>query len=248
MPNEPSLEEQALSKVAEMMLSSQFDEAEKLDIDVQTNLLEIVQGEAQAVAIVGQGLVMRQGIRVQEMELHTDDIAINTLSALVGQIELNHPVDATARLVLIEQDINRALNSDYMRSKIPNIELNVKGKTAIIEPQHMELHLPEDGQMVFKANTLLHDEIGKTKQIGFTATVLVKTGEQSLLIEGFSCTPPGEGISLELASAFIQKLREVVNSAYFELEGMALRVKDMDVQKGSLTLYADAHVTRIPSP
>jgi len=50
---------------------------------------------------------MQKDIRVQEMELHADSIAINPLSAF-GQIELNQPVDATARLVLTEPDINRA--------------------------------------------------------------------------------------------------------------------------------------------
>ena len=246
MPDELRLEEQALSRAAEMMLSSQLDEAEKIDVDVRTDLLEIVQGEADSVAVTGQGLVMQKDIRVQEMELHTDSIAINPLSALFGQIQLNQPVDATARLVLTEPDINRALNSDYIRSKIPNLELNVEGQTAIIEPVQMKLHLPGDGKMIFTADTLLHDEIGKTKQIGFTAVMLVKTGEQPLLLEGFNCTP-GQGISLELAIAFMQKLRELVNLPYYEIEGMALRVKDVDVQKGSLTLHTEAHVTQLPS-
>ncbi len=246
MPDEPRLEEQALSLAAEKMLSSQLDEAEKIDVDVRTDLLEIVQGEADSVAVTGQGLVMQKDIRVQEMELHTDSIAINPLTALFGQIELNQPVDAIARLVLTEPDINRALNSDYIRSKIPNLELNVFGQTAIIEPVQMELHLPGDGKMIFTVDALLHDEIGKTKQIGFTAVMLVKTGEQPLLLEGFNCTP-GQGISLELAIAFMQKLRELVNLPYYEIEGMALRVKDVDVQKGSLTLHTEAHVTQLPS-
>lgn len=247
MPDEPRLEEQALDKLAETMLFSQLDKAEKIDVDVRTDLLEIVQGEANSVSIEGQGLVMQKDIRVQEMELHTDSIAINPLSALFGQIELNHPVDATARLLLTEQDINRALNSDYMRSKMGNIELNVEGKTAVIEPLQLDLHIPSSGKMVFHANTLLHDEIGKTKQIGFIATILVNAGLQSLLMEGFNCTPPGQGISIELALAFMQKLKELVNSPYFELEGMALRVKDVEVQKGSLTLHAEAHVKQVPS-
>jgi hypothetical protein len=247
MPDEPRLEEQALDNLAEIAVSSQLDAAEKIDVDIRSNLLDMVQGEADSVSIEGQGLMMQKDIRVQEMELHTDRVAINPLSALFGQIELNHSVDATARLVLTEQDINRTLNSDYMRSKMPKIELNVEGKTAVIEPQHLELHLPGSGKMVFRANTVLHDEIGKTKQIGFTATILVKTSEQSLLMEAFNCTPPGQGISLELAIALIQKLKELLNLPYFELEGMALRVKDVDVQKGNLTLHADAHVTQIPS-
>jgi len=46
-------------------------------------------------------------------------------------------------------------------------------------------------------------------------------------MEGFNCTP-GQGISLELAIAFMQK---VVNLPFYEIEGMVLRVKDVDVQK-----------------
>ena len=117
MPDEPRPEAQALSEVAEMSLSAQLDEIENLDVDVRTNLLKMVQGQADSVSIAGQGLVMQKDIRVHELEVHTDKIAIDLLSAILGQIELNRPVDATARLVLTDQDINRALNSDYIRHK-----------------------------------------------------------------------------------------------------------------------------------
>lgn len=248
MSDEPQMGEQALSRAAEMMLSSQLDTAEKIDVDVRTNLLNVVQGEVDSVSVTGHGLVMQKDIRVQEMELHTDHISINPLSAILGKFELNQAIDATARLVLTEQDINRTLNCNYVRNKLQNFELDVEGQTAIVEPLHMELHLPSDGRMIFTADTLLHNEIGKTKKIGFTAVILVKTDEQPLLIEGFNCTS-GQGVSIELVSAFMRKLGEVVNSSHveFELEEMALRVKDIDVQEGILTLHAEAHVKHLPS-
>lgn len=242
-----NLDEQVISKAAELGLSSQVDAADNIDVDVKTDLLKAVQGQVDSVDLSGQGVVMQKDIRVQEMELHTDKIDINPLSALFGQIELNKPVDATARLVLTAEDINRAFNSEFMRSKLQNIELNVEGKKAVIEPQHIELYIPADGKIVFNIKTLLHNEIGKTKEIGFVATILVKTDTQPLLIEGFNCTPAGQGISLELAIAFLQKLQELINLPYLELEGMALCVQDVDVQKGSLTLHSEARVKQIPS-
>lgn len=245
--SDPRLEEQAIARAVEMMLSSKLDESENIDVDIRTNLGEMVQGEADSISVTGQGLVMQKDIRVQEMELHTDSVGINPLSALFGQIELNHAVDATARIILTEEDINRALNTDYVRSKIPELKLKVEGQTAIIKPQHMEIHLPSEGKMIFIANTLLEDEIGKTKQIGFIATMLVKTGEQPLLMEGFNCTPPGQGISLELAIAFMQNIRQLLNLPFYEVEGMAIGVKDVDVQKGSLTLHTEVHVNEVPS-
>jgi hypothetical protein len=114
-------------------------------------------------------VVIQKDIRVQEMELHTDKIDINPLSALFGQIELNKPVDATARLVLTEEDINRAFNSEFIRSKLQNIELNVEGKKAVIEPQQIKIQIPDSGKIEFFADTLLHNEIGATKQMSFIA-------------------------------------------------------------------------------
>lgn len=245
MPDEPRLDEQALSLAAEMTLSSQLDAAEKIDVDVRTDLLKAVQGHVDSVTIEGQGLVMQKDIRVQEMELHTDSLDINPLSALFGQIELNHSVDATVRLVLTEPDINRALNSKYVQSKMQNFDLNVEGQPVSMEMRHMELLLPGGGKMVFKGDTLLH-EVGKTRPISFTAIFRPRTLSQPVMLEGFQCTQ-GDGLSLEETVALMQKLKEVVNQPYFEIEGMALRVKDMEVQKGSLTLQTEAHVTKIPS-
>lgn len=244
--DEQRLDEQVINKAAELGLSSQVDEAENIDVDIKTDLLKAVQGQVDSVDLSGQGVVMQKDIRVQEMELHTDKIDINPLSALFGQIELNKPVDATARLVLTEADINRALNSEYVRKKLQNIELNVEGKKAVIEPQHIKIQIPDNGKIVCFADTQLNNEIGATKQISFIATILVKRSTQPLLLESFSCTP-NEGISLELAIALMQKLKELLSLPYLELEGMALRVQDVDVQKGSLTLHSEARVKQIPS-
>jgi len=247
MPDESRLEEQALSLAAEMTLSSQLDEAEDIDIDVKTDLLKMVQGQADSVSFEGKGLVMQKDIRLQEIELQTDSVAINPISALFGQIKLDHPVDATARIILTEKDINRALNSEYIRSRMQNLELNVDGQLVTLELQQMELLLPGGGKMVFNGKTLLHER-GNTRQIGFTSIFRPRTLlQQAVILEAFHCTEGG-GISLETTVALMEKLKELVNSPYFDLEDMAFRVKDMEVHEGSLTLYTEAHVRQLPHP
>jgi hypothetical protein len=244
MADELRLEEQALSEAAEMTLSTQLDEVENINVDVRTNLFKIVQGQADSVSVSGQGLVMQKDIRVQEMELHTNSVSIDLLSAIFGQIELSQPIDATARLVLTEQDINRAFKSDYIRSKFQSVELNVDGRIATVEPLHMEVQLPGDSKMGF-SGTILLQEMGNARQIGFTAMVRPRTMKQPLLLEAFHCTQ-GDGMSLELVIAFMKKATELVNLAYFDFEGMALHIKDLDIQEGSITLYTEAYVRQIP--
>ncbi len=227
-----------------MAIATQVDDVENIDVAVRTDLLKMVQGQVDSVSIAAQGVTMHKDIHVQEMELHTDRIAINLISAIFGQIELDKPLDTTARVVLTEEDINCALNSEYIRSNFQRLELDVEGELLSIEPQQLKLHLPGGGKMGFSGTILLH-EMGKSRRIGFTALMCPPIMKQPLLLEAFQCTQ-GEGISLELAIAFLNKARELMALPYFQIAGIALRVKKMDVQKGSVTLYTEAYVEQLP--
>lgn len=244
MPDEPRLEEQALSEAAEMTISTQLDEVENIDVDIRTNLLKMVQGQVESVSIVGQGLVIQQDVRVHEMELHTDSIAINPLSALFGQIQLDQAVDATARLVLTEQDINRALNSDYIRDKFPSWELNVEGQIVTLKPQQLKVDLSTSTKIAVSGAILLQEK-AKSQAIAFTAVISPRTRSQPLLLEAFQCTD-GQGISLELAIALMHKAKELVNLPFLDWEGMTFRIKELEVQQGKLTVQTEAYVRQIP--
>lgn len=244
MSDEPRLEEQALSQAAEMTIAAQLDEVENIEVAVRTNLLKIVQGQADSVSLTAQGMVVQKDIRVQEMELHVESIGVDLRSAIFGQIELDKPLDAVARLVLTEQDINRALNGDFIRSKFQSLELNLGDQMVTLAPQQLEVALPGDGKMGFSGTILLH-EIGKIRPVSFSAVIRPRTMKQPLLLEAFHCTQ-GEGFSLELAIAFLNKVRELINLPYLELQGMALCVKDLEVKKGSLTLHTEAYIKQFP--
>ena len=56
------LDEQAIIKEAEVGLSRQLGEAEKIDVDVKTDLLKAVERQGDSVAIGGQGLFMQKDI------------------------------------------------------------------------------------------------------------------------------------------------------------------------------------------
>lgn len=237
--------EQLLSIAAEMGLITQVDNVEKINVDVRTNLIDMVQGQADSVSVSAEGLVMQKDIRVQEMEMQADRISIDPLSAVFGDIKLSQPVGAVVRILLAEKDINRALKSNYVRSKMTPISLNVDGEIVTLELQEMEIHLPGESKIECSGKIRMI-EAANTRQLNFIAGLKPRTSLQPLSIEAFQCTH-GEGISLELIIPLVQKLKELANLPYFEMEGSAFRVKDMDVQAGSLTVYAEAYVNQIPS-
>ncbi|KAB8330094.1 DUF2993 domain-containing protein [Scytonema tolypothrichoides VB-61278] len=244
MSQEQRIEEQMLSHEAEKQIFQQVDKVEKVDVDVQTDLLKLFQGQADGVSFEAQGLV-KQDIRVQEIKLKTDSIDINPLSVLFGQIELNQPVNTTARIILTEADINHALTSKFVRSKMPNFEFSVDGEIVGLQPQEIQIHLLDGGKIEFTGKVLLKEK-GNTRSISFTAQVCPRTQDKPIMLESFQCTE-GEGISLEVVAALIQKVKELVNLPYYEYDKTVFRIRNMDVEKSKITLLVDARLKEIPS-
>jgi hypothetical protein len=239
------LGEQALSKTVEMALSTQLDEVENLDIDIRTDPLKLVQGQLDSVKIEGQGLVMQKDLRAQELQVNTGSIAINPLSVAFGKIELTRPTQAEAYVVLTEPDIERAFNSEYIHDKLQNLEVNVDGQPMKIDTRQVQLRLPGENKIALSAEILLK-ETGETKQVSFTAMPRLSAGGQSLSLDDVQYAE-GKEVSPELTAALLDSANELLDLRNFELEGMSLRLKGLDVQKGKLTLQAQAHVEQFPS-
>lgn len=244
MSDSPRLDEQVIAQAAQLGLSSQLDAAEKIDVDIRTDLLKVVQGQADSIDVSGQGLILQKDIRVQEMELHLDNVAINPLSALLGQIELTHPVDAIAKFVVSQEDLNHTLSSDYAKNQMPKLELDVNGQMVTLAVQQIELLLPSEGKIAVDGSALL-TEMGKTRLLGFKAVIRPRTASMPILIESFLCKD-GQNISLELAVALLEKMKQLTQLPFIELEKMAIRIKELEVHPGKLTLYTEAHVSEIP--
>ncbi|MBD2438374.1 DUF2993 domain-containing protein [Nostoc sp. FACHB-110] len=245
MPESPGLGEQALNKAAEIGVTSQLDEVENLDIDIQTDPLKLVQGQVDSVKIAGEGLVIQQDLRMDKIEMQMGNVAINPLSVAFGKIELTKPTQASAKVVLTESDINLAFNSDYVRSQLQHQSVHINGKTTNIEPQDIEFRLLENQKIGLNAGIKLK-ETGETQQIAFTAIPKVNANGQSVSLENVEYGE-GEEISPELTKALVDQTSEILNLSNFDLEGMSLRVKQLEVAPGKLTLQAEAYVEQIPS-
>ncbi|MBD2342672.1 LmeA family phospholipid-binding protein [Anabaena subtropica] len=244
MPDKQNLEEHLISQVAERSIFNQLDTAEQIDIYVQTDILKVVQGQADGVTVAGQGLVTKQNIRVQEIQVKTDSIAINPLSAIFGDIQLDKPVNLAARVILSEADINSALTSDFTRKLMQNFDLDVDGEIVNFEMEHIQIFLPSNYQMGFRGNLLLKQK-NNSQLLGFTAMIRPRTASQPIMLESFHCTQ-GKGVSLELVTSLMQKAKYLVNLPYFVWEDMKICIKNMEMRQGILILSLEVNVMQIP--
>lgn len=243
MQERTGLGEQALNKAAEVGISSQLDEVENLDVDIKTDPIKLVQGQVDEVKVAGDGLVMKKDLRVDELDMHMSGVAVNPLSAAFGKIELTKPTDASVRAVLTEADINRAFNSEYVRSQLQNLSVQIDGESTTIDAEQVEFHLPGDNKVALKASVLAG---GRTEQVAFSATPVINSNGQTVALENVEYGE-GEELSPELTKALVNQTSEILNLSNFDLQGMSLRIKKLKVESGKLTLQAEAHIEQIPS-
>lgn len=242
---QPGLGEQALSKAVEIGLSTQLDKVDELTVDIRTNPIELMQGKLESVSIEGKGLVMKEDLRTEELEMKIDSISINPLSAAFGKIELTHPTQAETRVVLTEQDLDRAFNSDFLGDKLQNLKVNINNQPMTVDVQKVQFGLPGESKFSLNASIRLR-ETGETQQTAFTAVPSIKSGGNRISLEDVQY-PEGKEVSPELTNALLEKSSELLDLRNFEMQGMSLRLKGLDVQQGKLTLEAEAYVEEFPS-
>lgn len=244
MSEKRRLEEQALSQATELQISQQLESAEQLDVDVRTNLIKMAKGQAKSVSLTGKELVTQQNLRVQEVEIHVGEVSIQPLSALLGNIQLNQPIDFQGRVILTEQDINLNINTDFLLSQLPLIELNVGGEQVQLEFQPpMEVQLPGDNKLIFRGEIELGDRVQK-QQLSVTAALYLHP-THPILVESISLDD-GQVISLEIIIALIKKIEALLKLPYLEFQGIKLWIKEIVVQQGSLAVQIEARTDQIP--
>ena len=57
----------------------------------------------------------------------------------------------------------------------------------------------------------------------------------------------GEAQSPELTKALVDATSEILNLSNFDLEGISLRIKSLQIETAKIALIAEANVTQIPS-
>ncbi|MBO0350693.1 DUF2993 domain-containing protein [Phormidium pseudopriestleyi FRX01] len=245
MSEEESLQDRAINATAKLAISSQFDNFDTLDVSVHSESANLVKGELEAVEISGEGMVMKQELRMEKLDIQTGKISVNPLLAAIGNIQLEEPTEATVVVVLNEQDINGAFDSDYIQEKLQNFPIAVDGKPLTLDVRQVEFSLPGEGKVRLSIGVLFR-ETGETRQVEFTAIPKVQadgTGARLQEIEYLH----GHELSPEMTDEILNKSESLLNISNFEpSSGMSVRLRGLKIVPGQIHLEAQAYIEEIP--
>lgn len=239
------LGEQALNKIAELALSSQLEDSDRLKVKIKTDPQKLAQGELDSLNIDGEGLILKKDLRVQRLEINMNSIAAEPLKAIMGNIKLTRPTQGKARVFLIESDLNRAFNSQALREQMSVVDTYIDEKKVTLGVPQLNCKLHGDGQVAVDALIVLRPT-EKKQRVSFTATPKIAEGERGVILDNIQYIR-GKELSEELTKAFLEKARNVLDLRNFELKGISLRIEQLNIEEGQLTLIASADITQFPS-
>jgi hypothetical protein len=238
------LTEEALNRLMEMGISSRFDEVDALEADVHSDPVKLLQGELESANVKGKGLVIKKDLRTADLSVKSDGIAIDPFKAAVGEIELTRPTNATIAVFLTEEDIERALNSDYIAEKLQKLKFSANGQLTRLRPKQVMVRLPGAGKVELAADVML-TETGDTERIAFSS--LPKLFSDGHHIQFEQVNVDAENASQALTESLVKTLNQLLDLRNFTLSGMELQLQDMDIQAGEMRVVTAARLNEFPS-
>lgn len=243
--NSPDLGEQAISQAAKLGLETQLDDVENLDVTIRSNPLDLLQGKVDSVSVEGDGLVMQKELRAEKLKIETNSISINSLKAAMGNIELTRPTDARMMVILKEEDLQNAFNSEYIKDKLQNIEINCEGENLTVKIVQSKLNLLDDGKIELEADSYLVEKDSQEK-IYFTAIPKVNNDGNCINLDSVEYLQD-QKYNEKVAKAIIDSAEEILDLRNFELDTMSLQIRKLDVKSRKLMIEAEAEIVDFPN-
>ncbi len=191
-------------------------------------------------------MVIQNDLRTEEMTLHTSAVDIDVMKAAFGNIELEHPTEATARVVLKAADIQNAFNADYVQKKLRGQKVELpSGETITTDASNVSFTIPEAGRIAVAADVMIFEKV-ETHHIALSAKPVLIAGGQGITLEDVSYDEASNDMP-ELTQALIDTTESLLDLRYFELEGMSLQFNQLTVEEDALVIQAEATIRSFAS-
>lgn len=245
-PKIDGLGEKTLNKIAEMALQSQLNQADYLSVKVKTDPQKLAKGMLESVAIDGKGLVMQPHLRMEEMTIRIQEIAVSPLKALMGNIQLTEPTQGHASVVLTEKDLDCAVNAPILKEKIESRAWKINGHAVKLQLAQINCRILKDGKLAIALAVV------ETKTQECHIAVITAIPQVNPHDAGVSLTQidylDGREISPELTKILIKRVEKVLSLKTWQMEGIVLEVSQCAIAHGKIRIHAQAHLTHFPSP
>lgn len=246
LPNLNHLGETTISKIATKAFQTQVTEARELSVKVKVNRKNLRKGILESLEIKGEGLVMRRGLSLEEMNINLQEIEVNPLKALMGNVQLTKPSKGDACLILTEQDITIALNLGYLNAITERYEVSVDDCPVHIKFASINCRILPDHRIMVEGRVLI-EETNSIERVCLSFQPIICDQGSGVLLDNLEFLE-GAQLSPIIIDTLITQICQVFNLDHFVIDGISLQVHELDFNQGMLKLSALAGITHFPLP
>ncbi len=228
-------------RIAADAIRSQFVRVESLQVRVDNApSYQIIGGRVDRVRVAGRGLFPLTDLRLEALELETDPIALNGLKAKLVQ-----PLQAGVKVVITKADINRALRSPTLTTRLKNLGIRSLGREDAEQAQRYDFLNP---QVNFLPNGRLQLQVDLKEQ-GYpdTLAITAETGVEVVAGRTLHLVHPtvivnGQPAPEKLVRAFADGASQRLDLRQLERSSITARILHLQIDQQQLQIAAFAQV------
>ncbi len=235
--------------IAEKVLSSNVESVETLEVRVDNRPnYQLIDGKLDKLRIATRGIVLKQDLRIDVLELETDPISVDFKALSNSNLEdlrnsLQQPLQAAARIVITEADLTTALQSETLLQQLQETLNSVVAKRAGNSARTYELLAPQidllPGNRIKVELELRRSGINQDRNrelaISLELGIEVIAGTKIQLVNPTG-TVNGRQMSERLLGGFAQGISDRLQLTSLESLGILARLLQLEVTEDKIEL------------
>jgi hypothetical protein len=236
-------------RVVEGAIRQQVPKIEQLAVRVDNSPnYQLLLGRVDRIRLASRGVYFVPFLRIDTLELETDRIGIKTTN---NKVELLEPLQAAVRVVLKEEDINRAIDSPFIRPLFQSIKVDFSGFNPSLGEEEIDIVNPRiyflTGNKVRVTATLVNRKID-VKPLEISAEVSIEVlSNGNVKLNRVELSVAGVKIPDILIGNLVRGINQVLDLKQLEAQGIKSRVLKFEVVPGQMQLIGFAQLDRLPS-
>ncbi|EDX84737.1 hypothetical protein S7335_2434 [Synechococcus sp. PCC 7335] len=244
--------ENMLSSVARQAIQQLFTRSESVDVSIRcAPASKILQGIVDSFQMKGRGLVIKKMFEAEAMEFETDAVSLDMSGLIGGKIRLKQATHAIATVTMTEAGINKAFTADLVEKHLRDVTSEEATSMSGGDPvsfRDVQMKLLPNQRVKITAKTDLpnRDDL----PISLSAKVTVERRRRvvftDLAFEPDDVPEDVQWLSEAMIPGFIGVLNQMVDLERFDLDGVSLRVNQLDVKGKQLLFNGYAEIEHFP--
>jgi hypothetical protein len=226
-----------VSKVVETAIAALFRRSEKLQAQIRAEpVSKLLQGSVDGFDLIGQGLLMYNGLRIEGLELFSQAVSIDFSEIFQGRVKLRQPTQSTMRVVLTEEDLSVSFNTPFVLGKLKLLHLDGNP----LQLRTIQVGISNDATLRITAEACIAQE---WLPIDFTTRIEVQERRK---IQFVDVTHRGSEAAVTLSQSLVNHVNGLLDLDKFALDGTLLRVDRVRVRDHKVVFYGIAQIDRFP--